>query len=331
MMNEKKVSLKKTKKVFAFDNDYCDPDYFHLLPSNQILIISSFKDTQFNMAVLNKTGDDLIHFKELKKQHDEEDEDEDDMDDEFHVNATNIVRFKRTDSIVEIYNFKLEIVHSFRAEKSDILCLNNYEIALSYHDDNYNKLIIRCYNYKTVKTIKKEIRLNTKEFKRLTEIQLDKGKYLNCYNLVGLNDKFLFISATTYFDDSMISILFILNREDNNNLFKYFSIDSDQWFIYNKEVCQGYDDDDRNWINIWNIDLSKGDDIDAEMEYLAKCSENNIDSVDVDSDSDGISEYTITDKPRKFRDLYATSNYKYIYSKKVKSIKGKLTLKLKEY
>ena len=55
---------------------------------------------------------------------------------DIHVNATNIIALNKTGKLVEIYNFDLECVHSFKVDKKfKYFELNNYEIAL-YDDDD---------------------------------------------------------------------------------------------------------------------------------------------------------------------------------------------------
>jgi hypothetical protein len=70
--------------------------------------------------------------------------------------------------------------------------------------------------------------LNKNEFKGLN---IEMNGY--SFELIELNDKFFFVEVKSNAGSS----LFILNRNDNNNLFKYFTAHSDFWLIYNTEVC----------------------------------------------------------------------------------------------
>jgi hypothetical protein len=69
---------------------------------------------------------------------------------DIKVNATNIIVHNKDNRIVEIYNLKLELVHSIGLEQFyfDSFKLNNYEVALFKRafafDDQF---IITCYIY----------------------------------------------------------------------------------------------------------------------------------------------------------------------------------------
>jgi hypothetical protein len=213
--------------------------------------------------------------------------------------------YNEFDKFVEIYNFKLELVHSFKVDKEfRYFKLNNYEIAFDDYFKNDGKLIITCYNYKTDKL---NITVNT---------YLDKSRFVQLYNgslsvglqeffyldLLGLNDVFLFIVG--YIEQEQCAI-FIINR-DSSNLFKFIRADSD-WFIYNSEVCyfKGFFESDK--IYAYGLNSAEGNDDD----YI----------LNLDHDYE---EY-------KFDDVYLTSNYKYIYSKYLIQRETQTMLKFRVY
>ena len=163
MRIEEQVCLAKIK------NELYKPGFLntnvYVLPSKQILINYPLDGIIF---VLNKSGD-LILSKEK-------------MNYGFEVNAKNIVVCPLiTNELVEIYNFKCELVHwvNLRQRCSNFK-LNNYEIALS-NTFNVDEIIITCYNYKTVKSKMKEIRINKDELKSnfdFTEVEGVRGYFL---------------------------------------------------------------------------------------------------------------------------------------------------------
>ena len=198
----------------------------HVLPSNQILLFCPYKS---NMVVLSKSGD-LIHFKAFQK----------DFSHDVKVNATNIVVFDSRNRNVEIYNFKLELVHSIRLERSYDglgLKLNNYEIALG-RNDNSDQFVITCYNYETTNSKKKEISINTGDLKSFIDFGIEEQEYY--FKLVDLNDRFIFIECSDIYDnekDNTVNYIFLLNRHDNNNLFKYFRSEHARWLIDNNQIA----------------------------------------------------------------------------------------------
>ena len=217
MRNEVTVSLAKVEHLLVLP--CIRLRFVHVLPSNQILLFCSKKK---NMVVLNKSGD-LIHFKAFKTE----------FNHDVKVNATNIVVFDSTSRNVEIYNFELELVHSIRLERSyDGLKLNNYEIALSAKSDA-DQFIMACYNYKTAQPKKKEICLNTDQLKRIMDFGKDEQRFW--FQLVDLNDRFIFIEGYGFCKKLYGNYIFLLNRHDNNNLFKYFESRSDDFLIYNNQ------------------------------------------------------------------------------------------------
>ena len=222
----------------------------------------------------------------------------------FQVNATNIVALNKNNRVVEVYNFKLELVRSIKLDTScDDLKLNNYEIALK----NYNpaptssdEVIVACYNYKTLKTKKKQIALKYSLFERIMQLREINANH-RYLKLIGLNDRFLFMGVG-YFNRS--DVLFVFDREDDNNLYKYFnSWDKSAYFYYSE---------------VFFVDVYCYDDEDEDS-Y-----DNAIIIHDMIS-SDGNNPTILGVDDRKFIHFYPTSNYKYMYLQEVKE--DDLTLK----
>jgi hypothetical protein len=123
------------------------------------------------------------------------------------VNAANVVLFYKCNNKIEIYNFKLELLHSFMVNDSYLLSdfhLKEHEIVFFYK----YKCLLEFYNYKT-KFIKK------------TQVQLN-----NIISTIGrfgkmeffdLNDKFLLFS----FDTCDGNTLYVFNRADFRFLYEY--------------------------------------------------------------------------------------------------------------
>ena len=216
MCNEEQVCLAKVEHLL--DLEVIHFRLVYVLPSSRILL---YCDGNKKMVVLNKLGD-LIGFKALRK----------DFEYDVLANATNIVVLKVIKRIVDIYNFKLELVHSIRSEQEFYdFRLNNYEIAFSGYDDNY-QLAITCYNYKTVQSKKKQVLLSKSEIARIMDIGLD--HQYGTIGMIGLNDRFIFIEGVSV--STAANLILLLNRLDNNNPFRYFKSGLYYWFIYNNQI-----------------------------------------------------------------------------------------------
>ena len=276
MSIEEKVNLADVEHLLDLSNlpYYC----VHVLPSNRILLYCSKKG---NILVLNKSGD-LIHLKKTEK----------DCYYDVKVNSTNILAKSRHNQCVEIYDFKLELVHTIRLERFyfDSFKLNNYEIALS-EKKNAFQLIIDCFNYKTVETKKKEICINIDQFKRILGFDTnDKGKF--CFQLVDLNDRFIFIA---FFDrrQKPYNRIILLNRHDNNNVFKHFRSERSpaRWVIYNNQIASISEE----FLEIYEMDGSEKERIERVI---------------------------------RIGRMYSTSKYKYIFSSKYNANDSSLELDL---
>ena len=218
-LRKEEISLANLNHLMVQKKVYFHDEYeFYILPANKILfcyyITEAEAAEQINMMILNRKGD-LIQLKLIKKE---------EMQNcylfpfKFYVNATNIIVFQNEASIVNVYDFGLELVGSFKLDKcySSDLKLNNYEIA--FYDQS--EFTVNVYSYKTARLIKNVIQLKDKVENENDFIQID------------LNDKFVFIREP--------STLFMLNRKDNNKLFKcieLFGTHLLDWFIFNEEVC----------------------------------------------------------------------------------------------
>ena len=252
----------------------------HVLSSNKIFMYANGY-----MIIINKEGD-VVHFKEVKKINNRSY-----PFSKFYVNATNIIScFHDT---LEIYNFKLELIYSFKPDYVgfDNLCLYDYEIAF----DNCNNSKITFYNYKTVRLSKKEVCFDN--ISKLIESFVITSWYNNTYyslRLIYFNDKFLFISKN--FNNESPSVLFLINRDDNNTIFKSISTGivfdperSRHWFVNGKELCtrQNYRSlKCYTWFTIFSCD-------------------NNLNNIDTEA-------FFSDDKD--YEDIYLKSNNRFVYS-----------------
>ena len=311
LVKYEKLMQTSEKVCFAKANDRLDLDFynddfysFHLLPSNLIFLCSCITTDRYscvntiNMGVLNKSGD-LVHFKVLNKQ----------LEFDFKVNAANIFAFFNSDLTIQIFNFKLELVHSLGFDPIYYrFTLNNYEIVLSEFFDIHEDFKIVCYNYKTAKLEKKEICLHINELNQHLDPHLNINFIEDCTHLVGLSDEFLFISVLGFsLNDSfkMFSFVFLLNRNEENSLYKYFiGQSSGEWFIYGTEICK------RTFENYGNFATIQFNDIHS-------------------ASDETVVKYVNEANGKKFKQFYSTSNYKYIYSKKV--VNATLTLEFSQY
>ena len=280
LKNEEKVSLAKVKHLSSFKPG-CS---VHVLPSNRIFFYSYWDK---KMLVLNKSGD-LIRLKELPEE----------LTYAVQVTATNVIAYNEDNRIVHVYNFNLELVHSIRLERSNYdFKLNNYEIALIIRttdddeDDDDNQVTITCYSYTTAPMKKKEIFINTVELKNT--FYIDKYEDKACFELWGLNDRFLFIYGFTYsrFTKNINQYaVFLLNRCDGNSLSRYIDCNfMDHFLIYNNEVY--FDDYHSNEPLFYVSDLNS-DDNDKSVTAVCDTQEGMI------------------------ANMYLTSNYKYICSER---------------
>ena len=89
------------------------------------------------MTIVNSKTGDIAHRKAIDNPVDNSIRHYD-----FKANATNIISFDRFISFIEIHNFKLELVHSYKLEKTYFrLKLNNYDIGLFDCVDSFITLL----------------------------------------------------------------------------------------------------------------------------------------------------------------------------------------------
>ena len=280
------------EKCFRFTNEIYYKHFINILPSNQLFLLFNThhenKQIEFFMAIVNSKTGDIAHRKSIDNPVDNSIRHYD-----FKANATNIISFDRFISLIGVYNFKLELVHSFKLEKTySRLKLNNYDIGLFDCVDS----LITCFNYKTTKL---DVTNNTYLDKRLYNRRL----VVEYLDLLGLNDDFLFIVG--YVEQEQCGV-FIINRGDFS-LFRCIRADS-EWFIYDREICyfKGFFESDK--IYAYGINP------------FTESSENDYCLI-LNHDYE---EY-------KFDDIYLTSNYKYIYSKYMAKNKTHELFRLRVY
>ena len=273
MKNKKQYCLSKALDLFdqnfKFIKNHEGQISIDVLSSDLIFIYrdvyaEGWVKNQIYLGVLNHSGE-IIHSKSILKQ------DKQFLRYKFKVNATNIIALNEIDSIVEIFNFKLELVHYIKLDRScDQLKLNNYEICFvkahyvfnkDSHEKSYsasfihaamNKLTITRYNYQTVHVTKNkaEICLDKNGFEAVEE---------KFFKFVGVNDRFFFIGGKCEKDSDHSTIICLLNREDENKIYKSFKCTTDDLFFYNAEFCARFyyfDDEDkfRTSINVYDKD-----------------------------------------------------------------------------
>ena len=238
LKNEEQISMANIEHLihnFSFSLD--------ILPSNKTLFWSNFRDAfsivKTNMMVLNKNGD-LIKLRVLSG------------DFVVKVNATNIIAYKNKLLELEIYNFNLEPVYSFaldqiyhgpfRIYKNEIK-LNNY-VAACYDD---KALTIGCYNFRTNRIKKENMRLDKSQLVAISQRQQPNlnaaSEDLFFSIFLDLNEDFIFIE-TGFIDagfeknDFHYLTLFVLNRNDNNNVMKYFTnyLTNGIYIFFNRHV-----------------------------------------------------------------------------------------------
>jgi hypothetical protein len=229
LTNEQTVSLKNISTSLDNFKDVID---FFILPHDRILLLT-LSTSKVSMEIIDKNGD-LIKSKEITGNMYCNILDEDYLK-HIYVNKTHIIAYYLYDKLVEIYNFNLELVHSFKVDRDFAeFRLNNYEIAFL---NSYKSMSITCYTYKTIRTKANAIFLDKDEFKRRIDVYFGRWEFF--FLLIELNDKFVFIQVSKKFNDynsSNKKALLILNREDDYNLYKYFLVDGEWWFLYNSEV-----------------------------------------------------------------------------------------------
>jgi hypothetical protein len=132
MRNEETINIVNVKDL-ENEPHWESKDKIYILLQNKILICSFIRDhnddnrvKEVIMVILNKNGD-VTNFKVLKQKQIENYP----LPYAFSVNATNILAHNKASSILEIYNFNLELIHSFKLDKLYFnFRVNGYDIML---------------------------------------------------------------------------------------------------------------------------------------------------------------------------------------------------------
>ena len=223
MRNENHIILENANNLLQYAN-YS----LFVLPLNQILLCSNSEGhknlaQQTKLVIQNKNGD-LIRSKALNS-----------PNYLIRANATNIIAYDRDNFRLEIYNFKLELVHTRTLTERNCFYLNDYDIIFY---DKYDSCVLSCYNYKTVQFKSHKICLDkSKLFKLSIELNLDEAERNFRLALLALNERFIFIQV--YVAQRISSILFILNRSDGNSVLRHFVYKTSPFYftMYNKSFC----------------------------------------------------------------------------------------------
>ena len=255
MRNEEEISLANVKHLL--DTDPLNFYHFyniHILPFNRVLLTSDIRNDMYDfdetyLIIINKRGDLLSKLKTF----------------EFcsvSLNASHIFAYQSDISTLSIYDFNLELVHSVKLETSNgYYFLSNYDFT--FYDEEQST--IAFFNVKTTQLKRQVVKLDKREFitfcgmsdqfdfkdaleKSIADddsedsfedysepdFKLDLSDF--CLALEDINENFLFLEG--YLIPLKFSIIFIVNRNDNNNLFHYFVCDMNQGFmsVYNSNI-----------------------------------------------------------------------------------------------
>lgn len=143
----------------------------------------------FFMATIKLNGD-IVHLKKLAY-----------ASIEVRVNEANIILFNKTERKVEIYDFELEVVHTFAVDQpyTDFK-LYGYDIVLF----NSKDVVLTYYNYKT-------------KCLRRSDVYLSKIKGIFFPKLFGINDQFIVFTTETGF----VKKFSVLDRSTLTSLYTY--------------------------------------------------------------------------------------------------------------
>ena len=284
MKNEERINLANVGHLLKIELRY----YMHILPLNKILLCFNDKFSVAHnavMLIINKNGD-LVKLKRIENPRIRA----------FRVNATNVICCGGL--FVEIYNFNLELVHSFELHKRyDLLKLSNYEIALSSYFAQRGSLRIDCYNYKTVEIKKKNIFLKTRELMKLCGHPYEKNWKTDYWiKFLDLNEEFIFLEGCLF--NQHWSTIILLNRSDNNSLFKFITnsdIKIDCFSIFNADICLccNHVENNRSYMGMFKI-------------YETNLSSNDVTAVYDEFEDECCCEQSI------LKIIYSTSSQKYI-------------------
>ena len=211
----------------------------HMLPLGQILLcIKKRKKNDnrlfefFELILLKKNGD-LLKFKQLNS-----------ANNIIRVNQTNIFVYDKTSAKLDKYDFNLELVHSHSLDYGndyDMFCISEYDLAFNCRSSSF----VDCFSFKTTQIRKKKIFLDEIEYLNFCGLSISSFKKIIgdfFLRLLDLNENFIFIYGSSFEGEMFFSSLFVLNREDNDNLISFFTFNSPypKVCIYNRDFCAGY-------------------------------------------------------------------------------------------
>jgi hypothetical protein len=141
------------------------------------------------------------------------------------ANATHLIVFNRLASMVHVYDFNLDLVHSFSPQgRYKDACVNGYEIGL------YADFKFKCFDYKGARLSKKETLLRKSLFLKYDNEQILDGDEIcvprenanealnQAIVLLDFNDKFVYVLRQLAVEECT---LFVFNRSDGAIQFKF--------------------------------------------------------------------------------------------------------------
>ena len=240
---KKCLDMRKSIKYFSFTpsrKTFNLANLFNLYPisffkekhriSNKSMFLAfnarTDKLIETHVLVINQNGD-VAHSKKIKSQkYDEYNEIS------IKANKTNAILLYTADSLVEIQNFELELVHSFKLDSVYYsFSVNNYDIGFFSQLDA--KLTI--YNYETVRTKRKSMCLSKIVFYFYSDMDdfVTLGVSKLRLALFGLNDRFIFVEHERNKDVS----LHVYDRKNFRHLFRVVSSSCrPMWFMHEAEI-----------------------------------------------------------------------------------------------
>ena len=230
----KYFSLTPSRKTFSLANlfNVYPISFFkekHRISNNSLFLAFNTRTDKLietHMLVINQNGD-VAHSKKIKSQkYDEYNEIS------IKANKTNVILLYTADSLVEIQNFKLELVHSFKLDSVHYsFSVNNYDIGVFSQLDA--KLTI--YNYETVRTKRKSMCLSKIVFYFYSDMDdfATLGVSKLRLALLGLNDRFIFVEH----ERNKYVSLHVYDRKNFRHLFRVVSGSCrPMWFIHEAEI-----------------------------------------------------------------------------------------------
>lgn len=155
IMTKKRIRLNLTSNYDSCNLSFIDRKRFLILPVNRVFVCSKIKNFFYNMLILDQDGC-ILYSREFRMEFEQFKI--------FKTTSSHIIRlFRNKDeyglhSNVEIYNFKLELNHSFKLDISyySNFIISNNEIAFQ---NNFERSKVLIYNLDHFRSI--YINLNT--------------------------------------------------------------------------------------------------------------------------------------------------------------------------